>query len=128
VLEPVGETEVCDYHVPVSVEEEVFELEVAVNDLFLVDVPDAGDELTEEFARILLLQVAVCQDMVEEFTARRVFEDDTDVLVRFDNVVKPDDVRMFESLKDAKRTGKPAESVLAGPNKALGDKVNENAP
>ena len=37
--------------------------------------------------------------MVKEFTTRRVFEDDTDVLVRFDDVVQADDVRMFESLR-----------------------------
>ena len=68
MFEPIGETKVCYYHVSVSIKEEVFEFQVAVDDLFLVDVPDAGDELTEEFARIFLLQVAVSQDMVEEFT------------------------------------------------------------
>jgi len=69
------------------VEEKVFEFEVAMNDLFLVNVPDARDELTKEFARILLLEVSVGKDMIEEFTAGRVLENDTDVLVRFDNVV-----------------------------------------
>jgi len=100
VFEPIGEAKVRDYHVPVSVEEEVFEFKVTMNDLFLVNVPDARDELTEEFACVLLLQVAVGKDVVEEFTTRRVLEDDTDVLVRLDNVVQSDDVRMFESLKD----------------------------
>ena len=87
MLEPVGETEVRDYHVSVSVEEEVFEFEVSVDNLFLVNVPDAGDELTEELARILLLEVAMGQNMVEEFTTRRVLEDDTDILVGLDDVV-----------------------------------------
>ena len=87
MFEPIGETEVRDDHVSVSIEEEVFEFEVAVNDLFLVNVPDARDELTKEFARILLLKIAVGKDVVEEFTTGRVLEDDTDVLVRFDNVV-----------------------------------------
>jgi len=35
--------------------EEVLEFEVTMDDLFLVNVPDARDELTEYFARILLL-------------------------------------------------------------------------
>ena len=69
VFEPIGETEVRDYHVPVSVKEEVFEFEVTVDNLLLVNVPDARDELAKEFARILLLQIAVGEDMVEEFTA-----------------------------------------------------------
>ena len=100
MFEPIGETKVGDYHVPMPVEEEVFEFEVAMNDFFLVNVPDARDELTEEFARILLLQVTVGKDVVEEFATRRVFEDDTDVLVGFDDVVESDDVRVFESLKE----------------------------
>ena len=87
MFEPIRETEVGDYHVPMPVEEKVFEFEVTMNDLFLVNVPDARDELTKEFARILLLEVSVGKDMVEEFTAGRVLENDTDVLVRFDNVV-----------------------------------------
>jgi len=87
VFEPIGETEVRDYHIPMPIEEEVFEFEVTMDDLFLVNVPDARDELTEEFACVLLLQVAVGKDMVEEFATRRVLEDDTDVLVCFDNVV-----------------------------------------
>lgn len=113
MFEPIGETEICYYHVPVAIEEEVFELQVAVDDLFLVDVPDAGDELTEEFARILLLQVAVSQNVVEEFTPRCIFEDDTDVLVCLDNVVQPDDVGMFESLR-AESEGKYSQKQVSG--------------
>ena len=99
VFESIGETEVRDYHVPVSVKEEVFEFEVTMNDLFLVNVPDAGYELTKEFACVLLLEVAVGEDVVEEFTSRRVLEDDTDVLVGFDNVIQSDDIGVFKSLK-----------------------------
>ena len=98
MFEPIGETEVRDDHVSVSIEEEVFEFEVAVNDLFLVNVPDARDELTKEFARVLLLQVAVGEDVVEEFTTRRVLEDDADILVRLNDIVKSDNVRVFEGL------------------------------
>lgn len=110
MFEPVGETKVGDYHVPVPIEEEVLEFEVAMDDLFLVNVPDTGDELTEELARILLLQVTVGEDVVEEFTTRRVLEDDADVLVRLDNIVQSNDVWMFESLKE-QVDAKPPESV-----------------
>ena len=86
-FKPIRETEVRDYRIPLPVKEEILELEVAMNDLFLVNVQDARDELTKEFACILLLEVTVGKYVVEEFTAGRVLEYDTDVLVRFDNVV-----------------------------------------
>ena len=98
MFEPIGETKVRDDHVPVSIEEEVFEFEVAVDDLFLMNIPDTRDELTEKFARVLLLQVTVGEDVVEEFTTRRVLEDDADILVRLDDVVKSDNIRVFEGL------------------------------
>jgi hypothetical protein len=98
MFEPVGKTKVCYYHVPMPIKEEIFEFQVAVDNLFLVDVPDARDELTEEFARIFLLQVAVSENVVKKFTTGRVFEDDANILVRLDDVVQPNDVRMFESL------------------------------
>ena len=116
MFEPICETKVCYYHVPVSIEEEVFEFEVTVDDLLLVDVPDTRDELSEELAGILFLQVAVGQDMVEKFATRRVFEDYTDVLVRLDNVVQPDNVRMLKSLRMEKTAGRDS----AGPNKESG--------
>ena len=124
MFESVGETKVRDYHVPVSVEEEVFEFEVTVDDLFLVNVPDARDELTEEFARILLLEVAVGEDVVEEFTTRRVLEDDTDILVRFDNVVQSDNVRMFESLKSERANANPPDAFQRGTEQRVDDKVD----
>jgi hypothetical protein len=71
----------------VSIEEEVLRVEITMDDLFLMNIPDARDELTKEFACILFLQIAVGNDVVKEFTTWRVLEDDTDVLVRFDNVV-----------------------------------------
>ena len=43
MFEPIGETEVRNDHVPVSMEEEAFELKVTMNDPFLVNVPDARD-------------------------------------------------------------------------------------
>ena len=39
------------------------------------------------------------KDVVEKFTTRRILEDDADVLVRFDDVVQSNNVRVFESLK-----------------------------
>jgi hypothetical protein len=87
VLEAVGEAKVGDDHVAVSVKEEVFELEVAVHDLLLVDVPHPRDELREELGGVTLFEVSVCEDVVEELAARGVFDDDTDIFVGFDYFV-----------------------------------------
>ena len=124
MFEPIGETKVRDDHIPVPIEEEVFKFEVAVDDLFLVNVPDARDELTEEFARVLLLQIAVGEDVVEEFTTRRVLEDDADVLVRLDDVVKSDNVRMFEGLVG--RVGAKTPGIFQWSR--TDDSVDSNAP
>ena len=69
-----------------------------MNNLLLVDVPDSGDELTEQLACVLFAKVAMREDVVEELVPGRVFEDYTDILVRLDNVVETDDVGMFEGL------------------------------
>ena len=45
MLEPVGETEIGNDDVPVAVEKEVFQLEVAVDNFLLMNIPDAGNEL-----------------------------------------------------------------------------------
>ena len=102
MFESVRKTKVRDYHVPVSIEQEVFESKVTMDDLFPVDIPDAGDELAEHFARILLFEITVGKDMVKQVTAGRVLENDRSVLVRLDNIVKSGDVGVFENLK-----GKP---------------------
>ena len=99
MFESVRKTKVRDYHVLVLIEQEASEFEVAMDDLFLVDIPDAGDKLAEQFARILLLEITVGKDMVKKFTAGRVLENDANVLVRLDDIVKSDDVGVFESLK-----------------------------
>jgi hypothetical protein len=81
-----------------AVEEQVLQLEVAVDDLLLMRVPYARDELSEELARVLLLEIAMGEDVVKELAARGVFEDDADILVRLDNVVQTDNIRVFEVL------------------------------
>lgn len=98
MFELIGETEARDDQILVSIKEEAFEFEAAVDDVFLVNIPDAGDELTKEFAGDVFRQIAVGKDVVEEFTTGRVLEDNTDKLVRLDDVVKLDDIRVFEGL------------------------------
>jgi hypothetical protein len=44
-----------------------------VDDLLFVNVPDAGNELGEEFGGVFFLQVAVSKDVVEELATRGIF-------------------------------------------------------
>ena len=67
------------------------------------------------------------KDVVEESTTQRILEDDTDVLVRFDDVVQSNDVRVFESLKE-EVDAKPPKGFQQGRTKRRDDKENDNAP
>lgn len=69
IVEAVGESEIGDDHVAVSIEEEILEFEITVNDSFPVKVRDSRDELSEESRGVALLQVSVSEDMVKEFSA-----------------------------------------------------------
>ena len=87
MFEAVGKAEVGYKDIAISIEEKVFELEITMNDLFLVDVPDTGDELREKFCGVLFFEVSVGKDMVKELASRGVLEDDANVFVRFDDIV-----------------------------------------
>lgn len=71
MIEPVGKAKVGDDDVAVLVEEEVLELEVAVDNVLLVEIVDAGDELRKELLRVSLLQIAIGEDVVEQLAACR---------------------------------------------------------
>jgi len=98
MLEAVGEPKVGHDHVPVSVEEQILEFEVTMDDLFLMKVPDGRDKLSEQLAGIAFFEVAVGEDVIEEFAAGGIFEDDSDVLVSFDDIVEMNDIRVIQCL------------------------------
>ncbi len=87
MFKAIGETKVGDDDVTVTVQKKVFEFEVTVNDLALVDVPDAGYELGEKTTSVFFFEIAVGEDMIEKFAARGVVEDNTDVFVCFNDIV-----------------------------------------
>jgi hypothetical protein len=98
MLKLVGKTEIGNDHISVTVEEQVLQLEVAMDNFLLVDVPNTGDELREQLGSVLFAEITMGQDVVEEFSSRRVFQDDADVLVRLNHVVETDDVGVFQGL------------------------------
>lgn len=80
-IERVGEAKVGDDDVSVPVEQEVLQLEIAVDDALLVQVPNAGNELGKEAAGRVVLEVPVVQDIVKQFSAGGIFEDDAKMFV-----------------------------------------------
>ena len=127
MFESIRRTKARDYQVPVSIEQEVFEFEVTMDDLLLVDIPDPGDELAEQLACILLLEVTVGNDMLKKVTAGLVPENDANVLVRLDDIVKSDDIGVFESLKEEPDVS-PPEMFQWDRTKGRDDKKDRNAP
>ena len=96
MLKAVGESKVGHDHVPVSVEKQVFEFEVTVDNLFLVEVPNGRDELSKQLASVTFFEIAVGENMIEEFTPGGIFKDDPDVLVRFDNIIEMNNIRVVQ--------------------------------
>jgi hypothetical protein len=78
VLDLARETEVGNLDVQVVVEQDVFWLEIPMNNLELVAVFDAGHDLLEEPTGNWLSHTPVCDDVLEQF-ATGEFEDDNDV-------------------------------------------------
>lgn len=98
MFETVGKAKIRDYNIAVAVKEKVFEFQISVDDFLLVNVPNTRNELGEELCSISFFEISVCKDVVEEFSTRSIFKDDTDVFVGFDNIVKTHDVGMFKRL------------------------------
>ena len=98
MFETVGKTEVGDDDIAITVQEQVFKLQVTMDNLLLVDIPDTGDELSKQLASVSLTEVPVSEDVVEELTTRRVFENNADILVGLNNIVQSHDVGVFEGL------------------------------
>ncbi len=88
----VGKANVGDDDVAVAVQKQIFELEIAMDDVLLMKVRDTGDELSKETAGMLLLEILVRENVVEELASRGILEDDTDVAIRLDDFVETDNV------------------------------------
>ena len=78
VLDLTRETEVGNLDIQVVVEQDVFWLEIPMNDLEFVAIFDAGHDLLEEPTGNRLSHASVRDDVLEQFTAGK-FEDDDDV-------------------------------------------------
>ena len=99
-IKGVGKAKVGNNNVLVVVKEKVLEFQVAVDDTIAVEVAHARYELSEQAPGLVILEVAFCQDVVEELAARGILKDDADGIGCLYHFKKADDVRVVELLED----------------------------
>merc|ERR1719171_1460233 len=96
---------------------DVLRLQVAVHDPALVAVFQCTEELEHDAECILLLQVAVAAeyDLVEELAAADVLEDEVDVAVVLESLMKPANVGMVQALEYPNLALRPLSRVWDAP-------------
>ena len=99
MLKAVCKAKVSDDDIAIAVEEEIFQLEIAMNNLLLMDIPDCRNKLGEEFAGIAFSEVSMREDVVEKLASRSIIENNANVFIRLDCFIEPDDAGMMKRLK-----------------------------
>lgn len=92
-----GEAEIGQFEVVGIVEEEVFGLEVAVEDVVGMAEGDGGDELVEEAAGLGLREAAAGGEAGEELAVFGEFEDEVDGGAGGEDLEEADDVGVAEA-------------------------------
>lgn len=81
------------------VEEEVFRLQVSVDDVQLMYVVNPRDYLLEKFASLFLLQSRVCHDVIKQLSPAGVLHYQVELLGSFNDFVELYDVGMSNQLE-----------------------------
>lgn len=68
MVKSVGKAKVGDDDVSMLVEQEVFELEISMDNVLLVQVVNTGNELGKELGGVSLFQVFIGQNVVEKLS------------------------------------------------------------
>lgn len=96
-IEGVGEAKVGYYDVAVTIQQQIFQFQVSMNDTLCVKVADSRNELSEKSSCGRVFQVAMIQNVVEELAARSILQDDADVPFRLHHFMQAYDVRVLET-------------------------------
>ncbi|KAI6761498.1 hypothetical protein HG531_002051 [Fusarium graminearum] len=99
-IKSVCEAKVGDNNVAVTIEKQVFKLQVAVHYSLLVEVPNARHKLGKQATSSIVFQVSVVEDIVEKFTSGCVFKNDTYVSVCLDLINQTHNVGVLNPAKD----------------------------
>lgn len=103
----VGEAEVDQLEGAVEINEQILGLEVPVDDAELVQVLDAGDELPEELAGLMLLQPFLFYDHLEELPLGHVLHHQEELLWSLNYLVQLNDVWVPDLLQNVDFSSDP---------------------
>lgn len=78
----------------IVIEQQVFRLQITMDDHVSMAIVDARNDLLEKSARFVLLQFAIFHNVIEEFAAAHVLHNHEDVGGRRYHLIQFDDVRM----------------------------------
>ena len=87
------------------IQKQVLWFQVSVDYVELMEVLDTCNDLVEEFERLRLLDPLILDNVVEELAPVGILHDQVQLLRRLNNLVKLNDVRVSDLLKDVYLTG-----------------------
>jgi hypothetical protein len=96
----VAEPKVDDLDVAILADEDIFNLEVAVDDAIPMAVVEGAGDLAGEFAGLFLLEFAVGDDVVEHLTSVDKLEEHVPVIVGPNDISQAADMRMVQESHD----------------------------
>lgn len=77
----VAQTEIYYFDVTALADQDVFDLQISVDDAIAVTIIEGTCNLTAELSGLLLFQTTMCDDIVEHLTAIDIFEEHVPVIV-----------------------------------------------
>ena len=95
-----GYPEVCDAEVAVTLNHEVFGLDVPVDDVLVVNVFEASHEARHEEASGLLIEFSIPTNVVAQVTPRQVIHHQIQILSVLESIVHVHDVHILELSKN----------------------------
>ena len=96
----LADTKVRNFDRPLSIKEDIIQLDISVPHIFGMNVLKSFDNLLKYFFGIWLLQPPPFPDIVEQVSSGAQLHDDDDVLVGLDGLVNFDHVIMPEFQKE----------------------------
>lgn len=103
----IAKPEVDDLDVSIFTDENIFDLEVSVDNAVPVTVVESAGDLTAELAGLLLLQLAMGNDIVKHLAAIDVLAEHVPMVVGAHNVSHTTDVGMAQERDDGCLSGGP---------------------
>lgn len=103
--ECVAEAKIDDFDISGFADQYVFDLEISMYDIVSMTVIEGTGYLSTELARLLFLQSAVRNDVIEHLTTIDVFEEHIPVISRLYIVTHAADVRMIDQCNNGSFAG-----------------------